>query len=769
MGLNILFNRILYVGLFIIVVIFNPLTFPGLYIDSTGSFSFIATLKISLLIILNIVLLIIWILKIKQTKELAVNSSVMYIPLIFWITSVLVSFFMSFNKNLSFYGMNYTLEYSFVEAISIFVFLIILINNVRTKEDLETIIRSIILGLSVSFVYTLIRYSGKWTISNEPFSYYFNSNTFTLLGDYTALPTISLIGTILALGLVVSDIVYQKSTKLLVVDTIFSVINTVIFVVSLNLASTKPEYIHLITAIFIITLIIYIIFSYSRTNKSFIPIVAIVLIGIILGLGLYYGITKNTAQPVTYPSVSLDAAWNITLDAIKGSVQSGIFGIGYGSFGYAFDQFKNESIALPINNRDGQPVLTNFTINGQSPSTEEIRVYQPSSIILGIILAQGIFGVVSLVILAGLAIYVFINKRIDNLGIIGTISFIAYITSILLFIFTKYDFTTIFISWLCLGIFIISASVDEPYKNLVIALAGRHINFGTNFNYILPSLVVLSLGYLAFRIVPIFLANYYAYQAKLAQQANNLDAYIQNANLAFSTFPRSDIFIRESVFSRAVKLSDDIDEVLKKIKETNDKTNNDEINQRINEILAIQNILSRDLQLARVQNPLEYKNHYLEGLMLARVSELVKLQMDGNAIQYFQAALQRNPYHPESYYQIAKILYRSAEDDNNRIAARNAITLALRYRPVNLSYQALYADILKSLGSYDQALEIYKFIKQVKEANPDNESIKSLYENQQIEVDIEEIERNKINNPANSTSTEKLPTPSVTPKPSKNP
>ncbi len=770
MVLNILFNRILYVGLFTIIFIFNPLTFPGLYIDSTGSFSFIATSKIFLLIILNIVLLTIWILKIKQTKELAVSSSIMYIPLGLWITSAVVSFLMSFNKNLSFYGMNYTLEYSFVEAISIFVFLIILINNIRTKEDLETITRSILLGLSISFVYTIIRYSGKWTIANEPFSYYFNSNTFTLIGDYTVLPTISLVGIILGIGLVVSDIVYQRSTKLLVTDTILSVINTVIFVLSLNLASAKPEYIHLIAGVFVITLIIYILLSYARTNKSFIAIIAIILIGITLGSGLYFGITKNTAQPVIYPSVSLDAAWNVTLDAIKGSIQSGVFGVGYGSFGYAFDQFKSESVVLPINNREGQPVLTNFTINGQSPTTEEIRVYQPTSIILGITLAQGIFGVVSLVILAGLAIYVFINKKIHNLGVIGTMSFIAYITSILLFVFTKYDFTTIFISWICLGIFIISASTDEPYKNLVIALAGRYVNFTTNLNYILPALVTLSLGYIAYQITPIFIANYYAYQAKLAQQTNNLDAYIQNSNLAFNNFPLSDIFIRESVFSRAVKLSDDINEVLKQIRETKDEITNNEINQRINEILAIQNMLSRDLQIARIQNPLEYKNYYLEGLLLARISELVKLQMDRNAIQYFQGSLQRNPYHPDSYYQIGKILYRSAEDDNDRTAARNALALALRYRPINLSYQALYADILKSLGNEDQALEIYKFIKQVKEANPDSESIKNLYENEQIEMDIQEIEQNKNFNPKNSViSKETLPTPSTTPKPTTKP
>jgi tetratricopeptide (TPR) repeat protein len=695
----------------------------------------------------------------------------MYIPLFLWLISMVSAFFMSVDRNLAFYGMNYTLENSFVEALMIFVFLIILINNIRTTEDLESIIRSILIGISVSFVYTIMRYSAKWTINDELLRYYVNSNTFSPTGEYTALPTLALLGIILGLGLVITDVVYQRKLTSIVVDTITTVIHVTTFVISINLGGQRPEYLHLISAIIALVLVVYIVLSYSRIQKALVPLISIIIFGIILGTALYYGITKNAAQPIAYPSVSLDAAWNITLDSIKGSIQSGLFGIGYGSFGYAFDQFKNESVALPINNRDGQPILTNFTINAQSPSTEEIRVYQPSSIMLGILMSQGIFGIVAIILIAIFSVYVCINKKIENLGVIGTHSFIAFITGILLLIITKQDFTTLFLVWISLGIFIISASVDEPSRNLIIALAGRHINFNTNFTYILPILALCGLVYTLVKISPILLANYYAYQAKVAQKTDNLEAYIQNSNLAFNTFPLSDVFIRESVFSRAVKLSNDIDNLLAKIKET-DGSNNNDLDQQINKILYGQNILSRDLQIARVQNPKEYKNYYLEGLMISRVSELVELQLDANAIQYFQSAVQRNPHHPESYYQIARILNRSAKDDSDRIVARNAITLALRYRPVNLSYQALYADILKNLGSYDKALEIYQFIKQLRDANPDNQLLTGLYESQQIENKIKEIQK------INSGSTEKsqltispqpssVPTISVTPTPTR--
>ncbi|BDQ05018.1 MAG: hypothetical protein KatS3mg084_0536 [Candidatus Dojkabacteria bacterium] len=93
MNLTMLFHRILHIGLFIVVCIFNPFTFPGLYIDSTGSFSFVATFKIYLVAILNTVLLAFWIIKIQKTKELNVTPSIMYIPLFLWLISIVSTFF----------------------------------------------------------------------------------------------------------------------------------------------------------------------------------------------------------------------------------------------------------------------------------------------------------------------------------------------------------------------------------------------------------------------------------------------------------------------------------------------------------------------------------------------------------------------------------------------------------------------------------------------------------------------------------------------------
>lgn len=750
--------RTLGLGLFFVILIFNPFAFPGLYIDSTASFGFIAMPKIFLLIVLNSVLLVIWTIKIYKTRELKILSSPIYFPIFLWIASLLISSLSGPNPIVSFYGMNNTLENSFIEGIMILLLFLITINNLKLREDLEEVTRFVVLGFSVSFLYTIIRYLSSWKLDNEFFGYYFNNNTFTLIGHYGSLPIVSLIAIILSTGLVISDIIYERTKKALIFDLIVLFISSSTYAITLNMGGYRPEYIYLIAGLILLSIIGYMVFSHIKLQITLIPVFGVIAIGLIAGFALHFGITKNVGQPINYPSLSIDATWNIVLDSIKGSLQAGLFGRGPGGFGYYFDVFKNESVALPINNIQGQPLLTNFTINAQSPSVEEIRVYQPGSLVLGILHAQGLFGILALILIVSVTISIAIKKGLENIGILGVIAFMSFIALIIISIFARYDFILMLIIWLTLAIFTISASTDEPNKNVSIMVTGRTYDFGHNLNYLVPLLMLIGTLFAIANTYRIFIGDFYAYQAKLGQIANNIERYQLNANLAFASYPESDIFVRESVYASAITLSNQIDELQKEITKNPEKANSEEITRKINDIIERQKVLINDLQIAKNFKPMEYKNYYLEGLMLSRLSEILELRLDSQAAQAFEEAKLRNSYHPDSYYQTAKLTLRNAKRETDYIAAANAISVAIRYRPVNFLYQSTYADVLKALGNYEGALQIYEALKQLKENNLNNEMIKRLYENENIEQKIEDTKKRKEEIVPSPT-----PTPSRTP------
>lgn len=760
--MNKIFVRTLGIGLTLIIVAFNPFVFPGLYIDSTASFSFIASTKIFLLMLLNGILLVIWIIKIQKAQELHILSSRIFFPAFIWLASLIISSLTAVNRSVSFYGMNATLESSFIEGIMIFLLFFIVINNVRTKEDLEEILRFITGGFALAFLYTVIRYLGGWTLESGLFGYYFNNNTFTLIGHYGSLPVIALITSIFGAGMIISDIIFERSKASLIFDSIVLFINSATFAITLNLGGDIPEYLYLIAGVIVFSIIGYIIFSSKKLQRSLIPVFGILILALITGFALHFGIMRNATQPTSYPSLTIDATWNITLDSIKGTLQDGLLGRGPGSFGYAFDVYKNESVALPINNSENQPLITNFTKNAQSPSVEEIRVFQSGSLILGILQSQGLLGIISMIVLVAITITIAVRKGIENIDILGSFAFISFIALVIMSIFARYDFIIMLMLWLSLAIFIIFSSADEPQKNLIIAVTGRSFDFSNNMNYILPSLLLIGVLITIYGSFSIFVGNFYAYQAKQGQIENNIEKYSLNAENAVLSFPESDIFIRESAYADAIRLSTILNEIQQSISSNPESIESPEIQQKANTASDIQNRISNKINIAISAKPNEYKNYYFAGLTLSRTSEVFNLQYDAQAASYFQESLRRNPYHPDSYYQLAKIQLRNSKSESDYVVSRNSIIMALRYRPLNFTYQATYADILKASGNYESAQQIYNALKELKDNNSDNESIKLLYEQQNIDKDIEEtkkkIEESKV-----------IPTPNQTPSPTVTP
>jgi len=764
---NKLMERTIAIGLIIIVLTFNPYIFAGLYIDSTSSFSFIALSKIAVLTVLNAILLIMWIIKIQKSKELSIIPTKIYIPIFLWIFSAGLSTFLSNNRTLSFFGYNSTLENSLIETLMLFVFLFIFVNNIKTKEQIESIVRFFNIGIAIASIYVVIRYMGTWTVGIDLIKDYINTSTFTPTGHYGSLPIIALASLLLSIALIISDIILNREKVNLVIDSITLVITGAAFVVFLNLGGSSPEYIYLITGIIALSVVAYLILSNTKLQTSLIPVFGLILLSVLVGLGVYFGVTKNAVQPNSYPNLSLNASWNIALDSIKTPITKGLFGNGQGTFAYAFDRFKSEDVAFP--RRNGDQISTFFTVNAQSPNVEEIRVYQPGSYFLGVLLSQGLLGVIAFLLIVGFTVALGIKKGLAGTGVMGIFSLFVFLGLSILTIFFRYDFILLFLMWFALGIFIVSANEDEPEKNLVIAITGRSFDFNNNLNFILPGLVLIGCIWVLFDVFRIFNGNYYAYLAKNSQIEGKLQEFQVNSLRAAQAYPESDIFIRESVFSRSITLFERYAEIQKKISENPDNANSTDLRNQANEVIQLQNQLISDLNLARSTYPDEYKNYYFAGNILARASEFTNLSFDSTALQYFGTSLSVNPFHPDSYYQAANIQYRNKDF----VSALNNIRPAVNYRPQNLLYQAVFADILKENGNYSDALSIYNGLKRIKDENSSNEAIQNFYKNQNIDNDIEEAtqkqkeQKDKQNNPTPSPSPTPTPTPTRTPTPSR--
>lgn len=733
---NNIFEKIIGIGLLIIVIVFNPFVFAGLYVDSTNSYSFIASNKIYFLGILNAVLLLFWILKIRATKELNIVSSKIYIPVILWMVSGIVSYFLSVNRINSLYGYNFTLENSLIESGMVFIFFIIFINNIRTKEELENVLRYFMSGVSISLIYLIIRYAGTWTTNIEYLRDYFNVSTFSLTGHIGTVPILAISMFVLGLGLIISDLTYDRSKTQLVIDSINVVISGAVSFMLLNIGGIYPEYLHLIVLLILVGIVLYLVFTNLKLKQTLIPILALVGLSAVFGLGLYFGLTKNASQPQVLPNVSLDATWNITLDSIKSPVERGLWGNGQGNYTYFFDYYKSEATAI-AQLADNNKVITNFTINAQAPSVEEIRSYQPGSYFLNVLFSQGLFGLAAFILLLIMTVTFAVKKGILSTNIMSFVSLIVFVTVMIFTIFLRYDFMLVLLLWLLLAIHTVSINEDEPQKNLIISLSGRYIDLNNNMNYLVPSVFLLLVLLTLFSTFKIFPGNYYLYEAKLAQIKGDLNGYQSKTNDALKALDVSDLAAREYVYSRDITLLEEYQKLQKKVEENPDYKNSDEYKNKLTQLVATTQNLGRILDNASAVYPTEYKNYFLQGFILSKISEMVGLSFDQTAEKYLTTSRNLNRFHPETLYELAKIYARH----NDLTNAYSSITPAVSYRPDNLFYQALNADILKNIGNYQNALTIYKELKRVKDANPDNQQIQDFYKQQDIDKDIEESEK----------------------------
>lgn len=714
---NRLLEIIIGISILLILILFDPYIFPGLYIDSTGNFTFIALTKILLLGVLNTGLSLFWTYITFRDKKAEIIYTKAFIPILLFLLASIFTALSSTSKWISLFGYNFVLNNSLIEIISLIIFFFLIINLIKTKEQIYFILRFFLSGICLSIIYNLIRYSTTEPFGINLLQYYINNVNFTLVGNQNSLLILSIIGFVISSAFLINDHISETSRSVKIFDYILISILGIGSGVLLNINSNNPQYIFLGLIILFLGLITYLLISRKRLHSILRTTLIFLIVPLLVGIGINYFYTSSKAQPSFYPSSTLANDWQITLSSLN-STQKIFFGNGQGSYANMFDKYSNDDFYQNYTVND--KAYNNFVVTSQSPGTEEARKYESSSFILGLIIEEGILGLITFISIIIYVLYLGLSRNHFEEDIIGLFSFGIFIgLSIFLFI-VQIDFILLLTFWIFLAVFFINTKENYRTKKLFTLNALS-----------LPSVIALISITGLWLIIPLITANYHVYNAKVAQLNADKLTLLDQSNLAVNNFPYSDLFLRENVFAKNVYL-------FEKYNSVNSGKNSNDINSLLREIPDDQNDVISELERAIDLNPNEYKNYYFAGLTLSNASEFTsQLNFDTSASKYLNNAISRNPNHADSYYQLAKIYLRQGQPN----AALNSITEAISLRQQNLQYIEFYADVLKANGNYQDALDIYSKIKEVKDSNPSNQQLQNFYQNQNIDKDIEEVKK----------------------------
>jgi tetratricopeptide (TPR) repeat protein len=726
-----LLNILLGSGLFLIITTFNPFFSSGLYFDSTASFTFIAAHKILLLGVLNAILLGFWFIKVIKTKQLKLTASKVYIPAFIFLGSAILSTFLSVNKLNSTFGFSSTLGTSVIESFLLLSFFFFFVNNIRSSESVISILRFVLLGVSLSFLWVLIRYASNSGFDSVYLREYVNSRLFSPLGGHSALMPIALLSMCLSSGLFMLNMIYKKHIPTLVIDGLNLTLATISFFNFASIEYKNKNYFFIVLGLLFFAFIGFLFAQYKNLKNALIPVLALIFVGTLGGLLFSKFIITKNMPGFGFPRVAADTSLSITLDSMQDSiVRRGLFGVGQGNFTYAFDFYKSESAVA------GRPL----TSNNAAPMVGEVRANYSGSYILEVLFGQGLLGMVSLLAVACFILYRSFKKLTTSFNFLHLFVSISFGIIFLSLFVQGYEAVLVLLFWLLAAISVVLIYEDEPQKDFDIAMNGS--NQFSNLNYIIPLLLLVGTGFGLFNMYKITNANVSMFWGKVFQSLGNTDEYRKSAYNAVMKYPDSDVFVRELVNGNGAKLIQEYQSLQRDIQNKQgdkEKLEEKDLEEFVPRQTALNNsrvAIINDLSEISRKYPNEYKNYYMLGALQTAISELAEYSLDNEARDAFDQALARNKYHPATNYQLALIYER------NKRPNEAFVNIDAAYRlNSNDIYLVKYADIAAQIQDYDRALNIYKGFRTIKEQRSDDQNILKFYNAFNIDKKIEAVEK----------------------------
>ncbi len=746
-------KNIFYVLIASFFFFLNPYINPNIYFDSLGYFGSIAFSKVLILSIINLSLIAYWFYKIYKEKEIRfIFTSHNIFLIVLGLLSIFSIFYSAFYLN-NMFGNFYTIDNSFIEFINLIIFAFLSLNIIENRANFFPLLRAIYTGISLSGLYLVIRLSTEFIISNPSIGNFINNVNFYPSGDLRSAAFVFFIavclGYINIIRILNSEISSRKNQIILMIDLFTTLVNILSFFLVTKIISL-PIPIFETSLIFV-----FITFMYSiiRTSIKFKPTIfhLIVVIPWLVGIISYIILVQLGILLPSVRAQSPDLSWRVILSKYSQSnINSILLGNGFGSYMYTFDVYKPSGLQNPAN-INGQ-IQTPLTINAQAPSVYELRAIHASTFIFQIIHDLGVIGILLILLIFLWPILRMIQNGIYNYDI--TTVFLGATNAFVVFFMLLYrlDTTALMLAFFVNILLVSFMNIENPASKILLFAKGRFSKPIVGFNYVVPTIIMIIIGFSIYNLFIIGVGNYYInagkkYLIEYSRSSNDEKLFSEYTNHilnAISWQPYNDIYLREFATAQLNILTNKINELIvnKRVDPNYEISEGDQnfINNIVNNNITI-------LNRAISNNPYEYKNHYLMGYYYYEIGRLqnafsnsknTNFDSYNTALAYFQNVLNLYNRHPDTLFRIGRILL----DTNNANQASRYIQEALIYLPILDEYNEGLADLYKLSNQCTEALKIYNLFKESK----DKLSNKELYIIWDIDNDIKFCEEQNSNN-----------------------
>lgn len=709
-------------SIILIILAFNPLLNPFLYFDSKEEFFFNSQIKVFLLAALNTFLLFYWAFTARNKKEMHVTPTRFYWVLGLYLLSLTVSSFYSISQENSLLGFVGTFSGSFLEILNIVVLFVLILNLFKSKEDVFFFARVLMLGGAFASLWILVRHSISWEAGNIFFSNYLNYLRFSPTGALNSLIPVLLAAFIIAMIILFYTLSQKKFNKYILAFDISTLILTGMGLVNLlNLQSDNLNWFIIVIGIAALLYILYTTLNSKDLKQYKFHYLAIIVLTIGLGIVVYFINTKETLERAIRPTLSLNESWKISQESLNGSFMRSLFGNGSGNYVYIFDLFKSEPLALDTNSSVDAGKLPFTNVNSNYPDIVEKRSVHADSYLIEILSNYGWVGILVFLTMVAYAFMLYFKNK-DKSDFLLTGLFLAFGILVLSMFKTGYDFTFFLYFWIILALGFAYLYKDQKQKNLIFAFQESGERKSTSLSFFIPvllSIISISAFVFALRLMAAnasaFWAKRFEYLAALELQAGNEEGFYQyllryqeSAADAVNTFDKSDVFIRELVYSNYQPV---ILETVKLLPGSDAELTEEQQQDLINKITYLNNVgngILTNLDFAIRLYPYEYKNYYLKASLLDSLSTYTGNQLDSVAINNYERANILNTHNYSINYTLSNLYKRNG----NFTAALNYLNLATRNLPLTslnvLQAQLNYAEIYEGLDDKETAISIYE-------------------------------------------------------------
>lgn len=633
------------------------------------------------------VMLLTWVVKMLVARKVEVIRSPMDFPIIIALVVIILSTVFSLHKDTSLFGSQGRWFPSLFGLVTLMAFYYVAATNINSKRNLNMVLSSLLVGVSISSLVALLGYFGV-TLGSAS---YFQVPNFTLTGSSVMATIFAALGVIVSFGFILAST--NPSNKIFSVIAFFVNFLTVLFIGGL------PSWV--VLGVGLLVAFYQTKMSKIVENKGILGVIGIVSLGMVMLLVLPN--SRAVLVNSDYPNeIRLDAreTWIVVSSIIR---DFPILGTGPSSFGLNYTRYKPLSV--------------------NTENYWNVRFDKPYSEAFGIIGAFGLVGVaISIAIFTKAVKFAFNTKKHEDSdmmypalvgGFVALLSvlFVYYATVSLAFVLTIL-FVLLTVKSRLEGdthVSLVQMSISSFAKNSGMSLAGGEKEI---FQYIiaLPLIALTVVGGLnLYREVG---GEYYMKKSITAAQENDGSLTYRMQQRALDMNPKKDVY-HNAYANTNIALAN---------------TLSSKGNLTDEEKSTVQALIAQAIRSSRIAtevlNPLSPTNWETRANIYRA---LIGVANDANTwtVRSFNTAIQLDPTNPRLRLNLGGVYYSTGD----YLSAANMFNQATALKGDYANAHYNLAQALKQMQSYEQAqkeLEITK--KLVSPDSPDAQKVASEIE-----------------------------------------